>query len=442
MRYTMSRSVFRKPSLKKSLSAKYKGAYKRKLKRVLIPGYGTRKAGWLHPKRKMYNKLYYRTSLDTRKVITGQYKSRPGTGRIKQNRTQSQHKTSENEINPKVYHRLNINNSFKEGTIDSNPHLVPFIAFCVWLHTICYYIWRIAFALMIIFAFIGLTWLVSLNIFLMFIGIIMRLVMPLIVNVLDIFVKAPANYNKKSTYQKANVPIQKTENISTTSKSNVRTPNVPQQVENKQSATQKNNQIKKYFDIYKYLHHHVNSIPKNNKLINSSTGYPLAKKSSISRTRDELEQILSYPEEDYIEMAKYDSDEKTTIDMYLTSIYLPYYFAGILAYKQGDWNKAEKWWLSVLNLKPFIVSNKLAIMYRKQHRYQDVLTMYQNAIQFANEPLLSISDGEYQQLADEMKKAGETAAKHQNIDKSTGVQSYSNKADMKFMMKLKELSAR
>lgn len=65
----MPRSVFRKPSIKKSLAAKYKGAYTRKLKKSLIPGYGTKTAGWLHPKRKLYNKIYCRTSIDTRKVI-------------------------------------------------------------------------------------------------------------------------------------------------------------------------------------------------------------------------------------------------------------------------------------------------------------------------------------------------------------------------------------
>lgn len=65
----MSRSIFRKPSIKKSLAAKYKGSYTRKIKKSLIPGYGTKTAGWLHPKRKLYNKVYYRTSMDTRKVI-------------------------------------------------------------------------------------------------------------------------------------------------------------------------------------------------------------------------------------------------------------------------------------------------------------------------------------------------------------------------------------
>lgn len=65
----MSRGILRKPSIKKSLAAKYKGSYTRKLKKSLIPGYGTKTAGWLHPKRKLYNKIYYRTSVDTRKVI-------------------------------------------------------------------------------------------------------------------------------------------------------------------------------------------------------------------------------------------------------------------------------------------------------------------------------------------------------------------------------------
>ena len=65
----MSRSVFRKPSIKKSLAAKYKGSYTRKIKKSLIPGYGTKTAGWLHPKRKLYNKVYYRTSIDTRKAL-------------------------------------------------------------------------------------------------------------------------------------------------------------------------------------------------------------------------------------------------------------------------------------------------------------------------------------------------------------------------------------
>lgn len=45
----------RKPSWKKSLSARTKGRAIRAVKRALIPGYGKKGMGWLHPKRKLYN---------------------------------------------------------------------------------------------------------------------------------------------------------------------------------------------------------------------------------------------------------------------------------------------------------------------------------------------------------------------------------------------------
>lgn len=52
----------RKPSLKKSLSARTKGRATRTLKKVLIPGYGKKGMGILHPKKSLYNKIYKKTS--------------------------------------------------------------------------------------------------------------------------------------------------------------------------------------------------------------------------------------------------------------------------------------------------------------------------------------------------------------------------------------------
>ena len=52
----------RKPSWKKSLSARTTGRAKRVIKRAIIPGYGTRGMGWLHPKRALYNRVYRRTT--------------------------------------------------------------------------------------------------------------------------------------------------------------------------------------------------------------------------------------------------------------------------------------------------------------------------------------------------------------------------------------------
>lgn len=57
MRYGM-----RKPSWKKSLSARTTGRAKRAVKRAIIPGYGKRGMGWLHPKRALYNRVYRKTT--------------------------------------------------------------------------------------------------------------------------------------------------------------------------------------------------------------------------------------------------------------------------------------------------------------------------------------------------------------------------------------------
>lgn len=52
----------RKPSPLKSLSARTGGRATRMVKRALIPGYGRKGMGWLHPRRKLYNGMYNRTT--------------------------------------------------------------------------------------------------------------------------------------------------------------------------------------------------------------------------------------------------------------------------------------------------------------------------------------------------------------------------------------------
>lgn len=53
----------RKPSLKKSISARTKGRATRAIKKCLIPGYGKKGVGWIKdPKRAAYNKVYKKTS--------------------------------------------------------------------------------------------------------------------------------------------------------------------------------------------------------------------------------------------------------------------------------------------------------------------------------------------------------------------------------------------
>lgn len=53
----------RKPSIKKSISARTTGRAKRAIKKALIPGYGKKGTGWIkNPKKAAYNKIYNRTT--------------------------------------------------------------------------------------------------------------------------------------------------------------------------------------------------------------------------------------------------------------------------------------------------------------------------------------------------------------------------------------------
>lgn len=53
----------RKPSIKKSISARTTGKAKRAIKKSVIPSYGKRGMGWIHdPKKATYNKIYNKTS--------------------------------------------------------------------------------------------------------------------------------------------------------------------------------------------------------------------------------------------------------------------------------------------------------------------------------------------------------------------------------------------
>ena len=52
----------RTPSWKKSLSARTTGRAKRAIKKAIIPGYGQKGMGWLHPKKALYNRVYRQTT--------------------------------------------------------------------------------------------------------------------------------------------------------------------------------------------------------------------------------------------------------------------------------------------------------------------------------------------------------------------------------------------
>ena len=53
----------RKPSLRKSISARTTGRAKRDVKKALIPGYGKKGTGVIkNPRKALYNKVYHKTT--------------------------------------------------------------------------------------------------------------------------------------------------------------------------------------------------------------------------------------------------------------------------------------------------------------------------------------------------------------------------------------------
>ncbi len=67
----------RKPSLKKSFSARTSGVLTRSIKRALIPGYGRRGSGWFtNPKRALYNRVYRSLTIGVSDVLKGSSRMR------------------------------------------------------------------------------------------------------------------------------------------------------------------------------------------------------------------------------------------------------------------------------------------------------------------------------------------------------------------------------
>lgn len=63
----------RKPSLKKSISARTTGKLKRSVKKAVIPGYGKKGMGLLNPKKAIYNKVYNKTTVSAFDLSNNKY---------------------------------------------------------------------------------------------------------------------------------------------------------------------------------------------------------------------------------------------------------------------------------------------------------------------------------------------------------------------------------
>lgn len=64
----------RTPSLKRSFSARTTGRAKRAIKKAIIPGYGRKGMGILHPKKAVYNRVYRRTTFGLGDILKALFK--------------------------------------------------------------------------------------------------------------------------------------------------------------------------------------------------------------------------------------------------------------------------------------------------------------------------------------------------------------------------------
>lgn len=190
-----------------------------------------------------------------------------------------------------------------------------------------------------------------------------------------------------------------------------------------------------YQEVLGYL----NSLPfpmllEDGKIINPRNGKPMPKQQNIERSTSKIKKCINnqrFAFKHFVDLSRYDRTEATR--QYLLSLSSPYYEGAMLAYKCNDFLLAEKWQLSIIDLLPYEVSHRLAILYRKQHRYKDVSDMYAIAINDSRKPYIHLRPGQDQKMVSAFMKASEKYLDKKDKDKSKGVKAYPSLVDLRFI---------
>lgn len=110
---------------------------------------------------------------------------------------------------------------------------------------------------------------------------------------------------------------------------------------------------------------------------NPNTGFPMAKESAIQRARKLYEQTVS------ISNYKPSGNRQLDFEMGVIDEVLPHYHLGDLYYKEGEWAKAENEWLSIVKKMGWLPSNKLAVMYHKEKRFKDEISILKDGYKYS-----------------------------------------------------------
>lgn len=120
--------------------------------------------------------------------------------------------------------------------------------------------------------------------------------------------------------------------------------------------------------------------------INSQTGFPMAKQSSIDRSIKSLNEVrqfesLNFSKDELINRAKSLglSGANVAIDTFAGQQFMILNLEGEIAYKKGNWELAEKLWLKTSLYQPSYVTS-FAIMLRKEQRFKDEMLLLESVI--------------------------------------------------------------
>lgn len=151
------------------------------------------------------------------------------------------------------------------------------------------------------------------------------------------------------------------------------------------------------------------------KRINSKTGYPMSTDKQIRNATEQLKLTRKFLKNNQISSYSSRSSREKMEDLVWNNSAEKMDSAD-LEYKKGEWDKAEKLWLTCVAIN-YRAANRLRIMYQKEHRFNDAVQIIDFAI---DSPVLrKVNNDSY---VTDFKKKLETAEqksmKHENEDQS------------------------
>lgn len=177
-------------------------------------------------------------------------------------------------------------------------------------------------------------------------------------------------------------------------------------------------QVKGFLEIKRAVEHKTNKSKKKiakPKRINSKTGYPMSTDKQIRNATEQLKLTRKFLKNNQISSYSSRSSQEKMEDLIWNNSAEKMDSAD-LEYKKGEWDKAEKLWLTCVAIN-YRAANRLRIMYQKEHRFNDAVQIIDFAI---DSPVLrKVNNDSY---VTDFKKKLETAEqksmKHENEDQS------------------------